>query len=85
MEKKSEGFGNFDIQQAMRLANSSTGQQLLNLLQATQGDALQGAIDQAAAGNYDQLKKTVQQLLSNEQARQLVEKMGSESHGSNGR
>ena len=85
MEKKSEGFGNFDIQQAMRLANSSTGQQLLNLLQTTQGDALQGAIDQAAAGNYDQLKKKVQQLLSNEQARQLVEKMGSDGNGSNGR
>lgn len=85
MEKKSECFGNFDIQQAMRLANSSTGQQLLNLLQATQGDALQGAIDQAAAGNYDQLKKTVQQLLSNEQARQLVEKLGSDRNGSNGR
>lgn len=85
MEKKSEGFGNFDIQQVMRLASSDTGQQLLNLLQATQGDTLRGAMDQAAAGNYEQLKKTVQQLLSNEQARQLVEKMGSDSHGSNGR
>lgn len=85
MEKKNEVFGNFDIQQAMRLANSDTGRQLLTLLQATQGDALQGAMDQAAAGNYDQLKKTVQQLLSNDQARQLVEKMGSDNHGPNGR
>lgn len=85
MEKKSEGFGKFDIQQAMRLADSDTGKQLLNLLQATQGDALQGAMNQAAAGNFDQLKKTVQQFLSNDQARQLVEKMGSDSHGSNGR
>ena len=85
MEKKSEGFGKFDIQQVMRLANSDTGRQLLDLLQTTQGDTLQGAMDQAAAGAYDQLKKTVQQLLSNDQARQLVEKMGSDGHGSNGR
>lgn len=75
MEKKSESFGKFDIQKAMRLASSDTGKQLLSLLQSTQGDALQGAMDQAAAGNYDQLKKTVQELLSNDQARQLVEKM----------
>lgn len=85
MEKKSDGFGKFDIQQAMRLAGSDTGKQLLNLLQATQSDTLQGAMDQAAAGNFDELKKTVQQFLSNDQARQLVEKMGSDSHGSNGR
>ena len=85
MEKKSEGFGKFDIQQVMRLANSDTGRQLLDLLQTTQGDTLQGAMDQAAAGDYDQLKKTVQQLLSNDPARQLVEKMGSDGHGSNGR
>lgn len=85
MEKKSEDFGKFDIQKAMRLASSDTGQQLLNLLQSTQGDTLQGAMDQAAAGNFDQLKRTVQQLLSNDQARKLVEKMGSDSNGPNGR
>ena len=75
MEKKNEGFGNFDIQQAMRLANSDTGKQLFNLLQSTQGQTLQGAMDQAASGNFDQLKKTVQELMKNEQARQLMEKM----------
>ena len=75
MEKKSDGFENFDIQQAMRLANSETGRQLLDLLKSTQGQTLQGAMDQAAAGNFDQLKKTVQTLMSNEEARKLVEKM----------
>ena len=75
MEKKSDGFENFDIQQAMRLANSETGRQLLDLLKSTQGQTRQGAMDQAAAGNFDQLKKTVQTLMSNEEARKLVEKM----------
>ena len=75
MRKKNEGFENLDLQQVMQLANSDTGRKLLQLLQSTQGETLQSAMDQAAAGNYDQLKKTVQGMLANEQARQLVEKM----------
>lgn len=75
MQKKNDGFGDFDIQQAMRLANSDAGRQLLNLLQSTQGKKLQDAMDQAAAGNYDQVKKTMQELMANDQARQLMKKM----------
>lgn len=75
MQKKNDRFGDFDIQQAMRLANSDAGRQLLNLLQSTQGKKLQDAMDQAAAGNYDQVKKTMQELMANDQARQLMKKM----------
>lgn len=75
MQKKNDGFGDFDIQQAMRLANSDAGRQLLNLLQSTQGDKLKDAMDQAAAGNYDQVKKTMQELMANDQARKLMKKM----------
>lgn len=75
MQKKNDGFGDFDIQQAMRLANSDAGRQLLSLLQSTQGKKLQDAMDQAAAGNYDQVKKTMQELMANDQAQQLMKKM----------
>lgn len=75
MQKKNDRFGDFDIQQAMRLANSDAGRQLLNLLQSTQGKKLQDAMDQAAAGNYDQVKKTMQELMANDQAQQLMKKM----------
>lgn len=75
MQKKNDRFGDFDIQQAMRLANSDAGRELLNLLQSTQGKKLQDAMDQAAAGNYDQVKKTMQELMDNDQARQLMKKM----------
>ena len=75
MQKKNDRFGDFDIQQAMRLANSDAGRQLLNLLQSTQGKKLQDAMDQAAAGNYGQVKKTMQELMANDQAQQLMKKM----------
>ena len=75
MQKKNDRFGDFDIQQAMRLANSDAGRQLLNLLQSTQGKKLQDAMDQAAAGNYDKVKKTMQELMANDEARQLMKKM----------
>lgn len=75
MQKKNDRFGDFDIQQAMRLANSDAGRQLLSLLQSTQGKKLQDAMDQAAAGNYDQVKKTMQELMDNDQAQQLMKKM----------
>ena len=75
MLKKNDRFGDFDIQQAMRLANSDAGRQLLNLLQSTQGKKLQDTMDQAAAGNYDQVKKTMQELMANDQAQQLMKKM----------
>lgn len=75
MQKKSDGIHDFSIQQAMKLANSDAGQQLFSLLKNTQGQQLQSAMDQAAAGDYDQMKKTMQALLSSQQAQELLKKM----------
>lgn len=75
MEKKSEGFSEFSIQQAMKLANSDAGRQLFALLQATQQDALEGAMNQAATGNLDGAKTMIDKLMSDPKARQLMEKL----------
>ncbi len=72
MDKKSNDISGFSMQQAMKLANSEAGKQLYLLLQATQGDALQSAMDQAAAGNYDAVKKAMGQLLTNPEAKKLL-------------
>lgn len=66
----------FSMQEAMRLAQSDAGKQLLSLLQKTQGDKLQEAMDQAAAGDYEQVKKTMSSLLSSPEAQALVKKLG---------
>ena len=81
MQKKSDGFNGFSMQEAMRLAQSDAGKQLLALLQTTQGDQLQTAMDQAKAGDYSNVKKTLQALLADQQAQTLLKQMQEDSHG----
>ena len=81
MEKKSDAFNDFSIQDAMKLAKSDAGKQLFALLQATQGEQLQTAMDQAKAGDYSNVKKTLQALLSDQQAQDLLKQIQEDSNG----
>ena len=81
MQKKSDGFNDFSMQEAMRLAQSDAGQQLFALLQATQGEQLQTAMDQAAAGDYSNVKKTLQALLADRQAQELLKQLRGDPNG----
>ena len=73
MQKNSEDFS---VQEALRLAKSPAGQQLLAMLRQTDGDALQQVMQQAAAGDYTQAKTTISQLLSTPEAQKLLEQLG---------
>lgn len=72
------------IREAMRMANSPAGQQLLQLLQQQNAQGLQNAMDSAAGGDYSGAKKMLAQLLNDPQAKKLLEQMGG-IHGSDGR
>ena len=72
MQKNSE---NFSMQDALRLANSPAGQQLLALLQQTDPDALRKAKEQAASGDYSQIAKTLAPLLASGDVRKLMQQM----------
>ena len=74
MDQKQPHLG-FSTEQAMALAQSDAGKKLLALLQETNGDQLQKAMEQAAAGNYQQVKETMSSLLSSREAKALLEKM----------
>ena len=65
-----------DIQNAMRLAGTPAGQQLLNLLQQSKDPALQQAMEKAAAGDFQQAKQTMSALLQDPQVKKLLEQMG---------
>ena len=78
MQKNSD---NFSLQEAMQLARSETGQQLLAFLQSQNRDALQLAMDQAAKGNYTQVKQTMSALLDDPRARALLEELRRQQHG----
>ena len=69
-------FNGEAIQQAMKLAQSAAGQQLIRLLQQQSGQELKTAMDQAAAGHYDQAQKTISALMQNPEAKKLLEQMG---------
>ena len=81
MQKNSDGFNDFSLQQAMALAQSDAGKQLFSLLKSTEGDKLQTAMEQAAAGDLEQVKKTMQQLMTSGQVQELVNKMRGDSNG----
>lgn len=73
MSKKSDDFSMAD---AMRLAQNPASRQLFDQLQAQNGTALQQAMNQAAAGNYEQVKKTLSVLLQDPQTQALLRQLG---------
>ena len=73
MEKN---FQNFSVQEAMRLAKSDAGKQLIALLQQQNGAQIQNAMEQANSGNLEQAKQTLGNILDNPQARALLQQLG---------
>ena len=71
-----ENSNQFLMQEALRLAGTPAGQQLLALLQKNGGESLQQAMNRAASGNYDQAKSTLASLLKDPEAKKLLEQLG---------
>lgn len=73
MEKK---FDPNSMQQAMRMANTPAGKQLMGLLQQADPVAMQQAMQQASAGDFSQVAKTLAPLMASEEVRSLLKQMG---------
>ncbi len=71
-----QNTGDNTIQEAMKLAQSPAGQQLIRLLQESGGDDLQSAMEKAAAGDYTQAQKAISALMRNPEAQKLFRQMG---------
>lgn len=72
------------IREAMRMAQTPAGQQLLQMLRAGNSQELKTAMDRAAAGDYAAAKQALSAILNNPEAQKLLQQMGG-SNGSNGR
>lgn len=72
MEQNSD----FSMQEAMRLAQSPAGQQLIALLQQQNSAQLQNAIHAAAAGDYQNAKNALSSLLNTPEAQELLQQLG---------
>lgn len=64
------------MQEAMKIASTPAGQQLLKLLRQNGGQELQQAMEKAAAGDYDQAKQAINALLSDPEAKKLLQQLG---------
>ena len=73
MQKNSQ---NFSMQEALRLANSDAGQRLLAILKQSDSAQLQQAMEQANAGNYDSVQKTLSSLLASQEVKDLLKELG---------
>jgi len=63
------------IEEAMALANSKDGQMLLNALQKSHSTEMQQAFQLASAGDYGQLKATVEKLMSTPEAKAMLQRL----------
>ena len=73
MQKNSE---NFSIQDAMRLASTPAGQELLSLLRRCDSAQLQQAAQLASAGNYTQAQQLLSGFLQDPEVQQLLFQLG---------
>lgn len=73
MQKNSE---NFSVQDAMRLAGTPAGQELLNLLRRGDSSKLQQAAQMASEGNYAQAQQLLSGFLQDPEVQRLLSKMG---------
>ena len=78
MQKKSEDFS---VQEAMRLAKTPAGQQLLAILKQEKGDKLQAIIRLAQEGNMQAAGNALQGVLSSSNAQNLIKEMEENKHG----
>ncbi len=65
-----------NLQEALRLAKSPAGQQLIAMLRQKDPETLQQAAKQAGAGNYTQAMESLRDLLSSPEGKQLLKELG---------
>ena len=67
------------MKKAMELAQSEQGQQLFHMLKANHADSLNQAMNHAAKGDYSQAQQILSQLLSDPEAKKLLNQLGGRS------
>ncbi len=76
MENQNKLPDHFSMQEAMRLASTPAGQQLIALLQQQGGSDLQKAMARASSGDYKDAKQAIEAMAANPQVQQLLKQLG---------
>lgn len=72
------------IRQAMKMAQTPEGQQLIRMLQTSSSTDVEKAMASASSGDYAAARQALSALLNNPEAQRLLRQMGG-NHGPNGR
>jgi hypothetical protein len=72
------------IREAIRMAQTPAGKQLIQMLQSSGDPNLQKAMTSAASGDYSAAKQALSAILSNPEAQMLLQQMGG-NYGPDGR
>lgn len=81
MEQK---FDDFSMQEAMRLAKSETGKELIALFRQQNADALQSILNSTASGDMEQARRSITAFMASPEAKRLLEQLEAQN-GRNGR
>jgi hypothetical protein len=73
MQKNSEDFS---MQEALRLAQSPAGQQLLAMLRQQDAGQLRQAMEQASAGDLQNARKTVEAMMATPEMQKILGQLG---------
>lgn len=80
-----KNFDEFSIQEAMRLANTELGQQLIALMQNQHSATFQNVMDSAKTGNLEQAKRSLSAFLADPQTKVLLQQLQEAQNGRNGK
>lgn len=75
MQSYSEHPQNLPISEAMKLAATPQGQQLLQQLQEQHGDLMQSAMQRAQLGDYTQVKQMLSSLIQTPEGKALLDNL----------
>ena len=78
MQKNSD---NLSIHDAMKLAKSPAGQQLFAALRSKDSTAIDKVMEQAATGDYSQIKNTLSSLLDSPEIKAMLDQLGRQTNG----
>ncbi len=71
----------FSLEQARKVAQSESGKQLFSALQQSHSEQIRNAMEQASAGDYDSVRKTLAEMLNDPKVKELMQKMGGQHDG----
>lgn len=79
-----KNFPEFSMEDALRLAKSDAGKQLLELLQTNHAEAASAASESVGKGDYQQAQQALSELMADPQAKALLRLIWEEYYGRNG-